>query len=61
MKAEEILKGNISISPYRRKELLLVLTAGMSICQFDTRISDMVTGIFWDRKDEEVWKLMEGK
>lgn len=59
---EEILKGNISISPYRRKGITACTYCGyMSICQFDTRISGYGYRNLQDRKDEEVWKLMEGK
>ncbi|MGI6586203.1 MAG: helicase-exonuclease AddAB subunit AddB [Lutisporaceae bacterium] len=59
---EEILKGNISISPYRRKGITACTYCGyMSICQFDTRISGYGYRNLQDRKDEEVWELMEGK
>jgi len=59
---EEMLKGNISISPYRRKRITACAYCGyISICQFDTRLSKNNYRNLHDRKDSEVWELMGGK
>lgn len=58
---EEMLKGDISISPYRRKKMTACAYCGyMSICQFDTRLSGNSYRNLYDRKDDEVWSLMGG-
>ena len=59
---EEMLKGNISISPYRRKRMTACSYCGyMSICQFDTKLTGNNYRNLYDKKDDEVWGLMGGK
>jgi ATP-dependent helicase/nuclease subunit B len=59
---EEMLKGNISISPYRQKRMAACTYCGyMSICQFDTKLSGNNYRNLHEKKDEEVWALMGGK
>ncbi|MDD4504144.1 MAG: PD-(D/E)XK nuclease family protein, partial [Clostridiaceae bacterium] len=59
---EEMLKGNISISPYRRKRMTACAYCGYaSICQFDTRLSGNNYRNLQDKKEDEVWELMRGK
>jgi ATP-dependent helicase/nuclease subunit B len=59
---EEMLKGNISISPYRRKGMTACTYCGyISICQFDTKLSRNNYRNLYDKKDDEVWELMNGK
>ncbi|HPA54687.1 MAG TPA: helicase-exonuclease AddAB subunit AddB [Bacillota bacterium] len=59
---EEILKGNISISPYRRKKMTACAYCSyMPVCQFDMSISGNNYRNLWEKKDEEIWELMAGK
>jgi ATP-dependent helicase/nuclease subunit B len=59
---EEMLKGSISISPYRRKLMTACAYCGyMSICQFDTSLAGNNYRNLYDKKDAEVWELMGGK
>ncbi len=59
---EEMQRGNISISPYKRKRMTACAYCSyLSICQFDTRLSGNNYRNLYDRKDEEVWELMGGK
>lgn len=59
---EEMLKGNISISPYKRKRMTACAYCGyLSICQFDTKLSGNNYRNLHEKKDEEVWDLMGGK
>jgi ATP-dependent helicase/nuclease subunit B len=59
---EEMQRGNISISPYRRKRMTACTYCGyLSICQFDTKLSGNNYRNLYDRKDEEIWELMGGK
>ena len=59
---EEMLKGDISISPYRRKAMTACAYCKyLSVCQFDTRLSGNSYRNLYDRKDEEVWVLMGGR
>lgn len=56
---EEMLKGNISISPYRRRRITACAYCGYaSICQFDTRLSGNSYRNLQDKKEDEVWELM---
>ncbi|MHB1392764.1 MAG: PD-(D/E)XK nuclease family protein, partial [Clostridia bacterium] len=59
---EEMLKGNISISPYRRKRMTACAYCGyVSICQFDTTLTGNSYRNLQEKKDDEVWELMGGK
>lgn len=59
---EEMLKGNISISPYKRKRMTACSYCGyMSICQFDTKLRGNSYRNFHEKKEAEVWELMGGK
>lgn len=59
---EEMLKGDISISPYRRKGMSSCTYCGyLSICQFDTKLEGNGYRNLYDRKDDEVWALMGDK
>jgi ATP-dependent helicase/nuclease subunit B len=58
---EEMLKGNISISPYRRKKMTACTYCGYSsICQFDTKLSRNSYRNLQDKKEAEIWELMGG-
>jgi ATP-dependent helicase/nuclease subunit B len=58
---EEMLKGNISISPYRRKKMTACAYCGYSsICQFDTKLSRNNFRNLQDKKEAEIWELMGG-
>lgn len=59
---EEMLKGDISISPYRRKRMTACAYCGyLSICQFDTSLEGNSYRNLYDKKDEEVWELLGSK
>ncbi|MBL4935838.1 helicase-exonuclease AddAB subunit AddB [Clostridium sp. YIM B02515] len=56
---EEMLQGNISIKPYKKKKNTPCEYCNFaSICQFDTSISDNKYKIINDKNNDEVWELM---
>lgn len=57
---EEMLKGNVSITPYKKKKFTsCTYCSYASVCQFDPGMSDNNFRILRDMKDDEVWKLMK--
>ncbi|GAA0739743.1 helicase-exonuclease AddAB subunit AddB [Clostridium oceanicum] len=59
---EEMLEGNIKISPYKNKDVSSCDYCIYSpICKFDTEIKDNNYNILNDKKDGEIWTLMEEK
>lgn len=56
---EDMLKGDISIKPYKKKKNTPCSYCNFaSICQFDTSISENKYKILNDKDNEEVWELM---
>ena len=56
----ELQRGNISINPYKKKGLTSCTYCNyMAICQFDTSLKGNAYRILTDRKDDEVWTLLE--
>ncbi len=56
---EEILKGNVRISPYKKRTVTACTYCSYtSVCQFDPAIADNNYRFLNDVKDEEVWKLI---
>lgn len=56
---EEMLKGNISISPYKRKRITACTYCSfLPVCQFDTMINDNKFRNLQDKKDDEIWGLI---
>ncbi|MFZ5643387.1 MAG: helicase-exonuclease AddAB subunit AddB [Bacillota bacterium] len=56
---EEIMKGNVSIKPYKKKGITSCKYCGFSaVCQFDTAREENNFRLLYDREDEEVWTLM---
>jgi ATP-dependent helicase/nuclease subunit B len=56
---EEMLNGNISIKPYKKKKNTPCSYCNFAaICQFDTSISDNKYKQLNDKENEEVWELM---
>ncbi|HHW47665.1 MAG TPA: helicase-exonuclease AddAB subunit AddB [Clostridiaceae bacterium] len=56
---EEILNGEISIKPYKKKNTTACdYCRYLSICQFDTRISGNRYRLLRDLKDDEVWEMI---
>jgi ATP-dependent helicase/nuclease subunit B len=56
---EEMLRGNIAISPYKRnKSISCMYCPYPSICQFDQGLKDNNYRIMKDIKDEDLWRLI---
>jgi ATP-dependent helicase/nuclease subunit B len=56
---EEMLKGDISITPYKNKKLTSCQYCSYtSICQFDPVLRDNKYRVIMDKSDDEVWELM---
>lgn len=57
---EEIMRGNVSISPYKNKTVTACRYCGfLSVCQFDAAMKENTFKLLKDREDEEVWNLMK--
>lgn len=55
----EILKGNVTIQPYKKKSMTSCKYCSFSaVCRFDATLSENNYKVFHDRKDEEVWSLL---
>jgi len=55
----EIVKGDVSIKPYKKKKLSSCQYCSYSsVCQFDLTQKENSFNILHDREDEAVWKLM---
>ncbi|MGE4284560.1 MAG: helicase-exonuclease AddAB subunit AddB [Clostridia bacterium] len=53
---EELLKGNVSITPYKKNKFTSCSYCDYaSVCQFDTMMQDNKYRILQDMKDEDVW------
>ena len=53
------MKGNVSISPYKKNKSTPCTYCGFkSICQFDAAMKDNRYRILQDRSDDEIWSLM---
>lgn len=58
--SQEMLKGDVSINPYKKKGFTsCAYCSYSSICQFDTSFRDNKYRVIEDRKDEEVWDLIK--
>ncbi len=58
---QEMLKGNISISPYKNKKATpCVYCSYQAICQFDSSMKNNKYRILTDKKDHEVWEMVGG-
>ena len=58
---EEILEGNIGITPYKKNKATPCSYCNyMSICQFDTRLKGNQYRNLQDKKDNEIWELLGG-
>ena len=59
---EEMLSGNISISPYKNKDNMSCnFCTYSSICQFDTTLKDNKYKIINKKSDDEIIKMMRGE
>jgi len=57
---EEIMKGNVSISPYKKKKSTPCDYCGFKpVCQFDATMKENRYRLLKDIDDEEIWSLME--
>lgn len=55
----EIMRGNVSIKPYKKKKITSCQYCSYSsICQFDLTQKENSFKVLHDKKDEDVWKLM---
>ncbi|MGI6450001.1 MAG: helicase-exonuclease AddAB subunit AddB [Desulfitobacteriia bacterium] len=56
---EEIMRGKVEISPYKRKNLTSCRYCSFTaVCQFDPSLKENSYRLLPERKDEEVWKLI---
>lgn len=59
---EEIMKGNASIRPYKKKGVTSCMYCGFSaVCQFDSAMKENSFRLLYDRDSKEVWRLMGEK
>lgn len=57
----ELMKGNVPISPYKKKKLTSCSYCNYSsVCQFDQTQKDNSFRMLHDRDDDDIWKLMDG-
>ncbi|MFD3156290.1 helicase-exonuclease AddAB subunit AddB [Haloimpatiens sp. FM7330] len=57
---EEMLKGDITIKPYRKKDSVpCKFCMYSSICQFDPDIKNNNYKLIKEKKDKEIWELLE--
>lgn len=55
----EIVKGNVAISPFKKKGMTSCKYCGFSsICQFDASIQENSYRLLHDKENEEVWKMI---
>jgi ATP-dependent helicase/nuclease subunit B len=56
----ELMKGNVSISPYKKKKVTSCKYCSYSsVCQFDPAQRENGFRLLHDRGDDDVWKLMQ--
>jgi len=59
---EEMVNGNISISPYKKKKKSSCQYCSYSsICQFDNLLKDNKFRILHDKSDDEIWHLFKNQ
>lgn len=59
---EDMLKGNVAISPYKKgKATSCNYCSYSSICGFDTSFQDNKYRYFTDKSNDEIWELMKSK
>ncbi|AEY66286.1 helicase-exonuclease AddAB subunit AddB [Clostridium sp. BNL1100] len=57
----ELMKGNVPISPYKKKKLTSCSYCNYSsVCQFDQTQKENSFRMLHDREDDDIWKLMDG-
>jgi ATP-dependent helicase/nuclease subunit B len=55
----EIMKGNVSIKPYKKKGTTSCKYCSfLPVCQFDTSMKENSFKLLYDKDNEEVWNLM---
>lgn len=56
----EMMKGNVSIKPYKKKGTTSCKYCSFSpVCQFDTAMKENSFKLLYDKDNDEVWSLME--
>lgn len=56
---EEIMKGNVPITPYKKKGVTSCMYCSFSgICQFDTGMRENSFRLLYDKGDDEVWSTL---
>jgi len=56
----EIMKGNVSIKPYKKKGTTSCKYCSfLPVCQFDTAMKENSFKLLYDKDNDEVWSLME--
>lgn len=56
---EEMMKGNMGIQPYKKRNVTSCMYCGYSsVCQFDPSLRDNKFKVLHDKPDEEIWDLI---
>ncbi|NLI93166.1 MAG: helicase-exonuclease AddAB subunit AddB [Peptococcaceae bacterium] len=59
---DEIMRGNVSIRPYKKKKLTSCTYCDYAaVCQFDTTMKENTYKLLYDQKDGVIWELMKEK
>ncbi|MEN3003946.1 helicase-exonuclease AddAB subunit AddB [Dehalobacterium formicoaceticum] len=58
---QEMMQGNVSIQPYKKKDHTSCAYCSFSaVCQFDPMRKENTYRLFYEHKDQEVWKMLKG-
>lgn len=56
---EEVMRGNVSIRPYKKKGITSCMYCSFSaVCQFDTAMKENAFRLLYDKNNDEVWNLL---
>jgi ATP-dependent helicase/nuclease subunit B len=57
----EIIQGDVSIQPYKKKNHTSCAYCSFSaVCQFDPVRKENTYRLFYERKDQDIWKMLKG-
>jgi len=59
---EDMLRGNVSIKPYKKKKMTPCVYCGYdAVCQFDLALKGNEYRILAEKSDDEIWELMRSE